>query len=152
MRRPQENPNERTRELELPHFNPEAAPERENPGRGTGREPERAPERPRRRSDWAEETPLDDLPTLADELLGPRDGDDGDDDAGRAPLLGVLSTEVGGPARGVRCQAGISPSSGRTALPGPGVAPSYVACSRPVGTDCQDARPHNGFRASDPAE
>ncbi|MER6996572.1 dTMP kinase [Streptomyces sp. NPDC000410] len=30
----------------------------------------------RRRSDWAEETPLDDLPTLADELLGPHDGDD----------------------------------------------------------------------------
>ncbi|MGW7369795.1 dTMP kinase [Streptomyces sp. NPDC054841] len=29
--------------------------------------------RPRRRSDWAEETPLDDLPTLADELLGPHD-------------------------------------------------------------------------------
>lgn len=26
--------------------------------------------RPRRRSDWAEETPLDDLPTLADELFG----------------------------------------------------------------------------------
>ncbi|MFE3645118.1 dTMP kinase [Streptomyces sp. NPDC059169] len=34
--------------------------------------------RPRRRSDWAEETPLDDLPTLADELLGPRDDDDED--------------------------------------------------------------------------
>ncbi|MCT4354607.1 dTMP kinase [Streptomyces sp. Je 1-79] len=33
--------------------------------------------RPRRRSDWAEETPLDDLPTLADELLGPHD-DEGD--------------------------------------------------------------------------
>ncbi|WP_433572023.1 dTMP kinase [Streptomyces sp. CA-251247] len=32
--------------------------------------------RPRRRSDWAEETPLDDLPTLADELLGPHDEDD----------------------------------------------------------------------------
>ncbi|MHC5703098.1 dTMP kinase [Streptomyces tirandamycinicus] len=32
--------------------------------------------RPRRRSDWAEETPLDDLPTLADELLGPRDDED----------------------------------------------------------------------------
>ncbi|MCP3820262.1 dTMP kinase [Streptomyces sp. A3M-1-3] len=32
--------------------------------------------RPRRRSDWAEETPLDDLPTLADELLGPHDGDE----------------------------------------------------------------------------
>lgn len=29
--------------------------------------------RPRRRSDWAEETPLDDLPTLADELFGPHD-------------------------------------------------------------------------------
>ncbi|MEU3746987.1 MULTISPECIES: dTMP kinase [Streptomyces] len=28
---------------------------------------------PRRRSDWAEETPLDDLPTLADELFGPHD-------------------------------------------------------------------------------
>ncbi|GAA2298931.1 hypothetical protein GCM10010234_46850 [Streptomyces hawaiiensis] len=27
----------------------------------------------RRRSDWAEETPLDDLPSLADELLGPHD-------------------------------------------------------------------------------
>ncbi|GFH38858.1 dTMP kinase [Streptomyces pacificus] len=33
--------------------------------------------RTRRRSDWAEETPLDDLPTLADELLGSRDEDDG---------------------------------------------------------------------------
>ncbi|WP_030897700.1 dTMP kinase [Streptomyces sp. NRRL S-474] len=29
--------------------------------------------RPRRRSDWAEETPLDDLPSLADELLGPHE-------------------------------------------------------------------------------
>lgn len=39
--------------------------------------PQVDPERPaRRRSDWAEETPLDDLPTLADELLGPRDDDD----------------------------------------------------------------------------
>ncbi|WP_432135190.1 dTMP kinase [Streptomyces sp. bgisy154] len=34
---------------------------------------------PRRRArpDWAEETPLDDLPSLADELLGPRGEDDG---------------------------------------------------------------------------
>lgn len=32
--------------------------------------------RPRRRSDWAEETPLDDLPSLADELLGPHEDDD----------------------------------------------------------------------------
>ncbi|MCI3240437.1 dTMP kinase [Streptomyces spinosisporus] len=39
---------------------------------------------PRRRArpDWAEETPLDDLPTLADELLGPHE-DEHDDDAGR---------------------------------------------------------------------
>ncbi|MET8509728.1 dTMP kinase [Streptomyces sp. NPDC004787] len=37
--------------------------------------------RPRRRSDWAEETPLDDLPTLADELLGGF-GDE-DEDRGR---------------------------------------------------------------------
>ncbi|MFE4817375.1 dTMP kinase [Streptomyces sp. NPDC056704] len=35
--------------------------------------------RRRPRSDWAEETPLDDLPTLADELLGPRDDDEQDD-------------------------------------------------------------------------
>ncbi|MFC7988898.1 dTMP kinase [Streptomyces pilosus] len=40
----------------------------------------RAPRR-RKRSDWAEETPLDDLPTLADELLGPHQ-DEGDDDGG----------------------------------------------------------------------
>ncbi|MET7618406.1 dTMP kinase [Streptomyces sp. NPDC005408] len=32
--------------------------------------------RSRRRSDWAEETPLDDLPTLADELLGPHEDDE----------------------------------------------------------------------------
>ncbi|WP_230194993.1 dTMP kinase [Streptomyces coriariae] len=36
--------------------------------------------RRRPRSDWAEETPLDDLPTLADELLGPRRDDDGNDE------------------------------------------------------------------------
>ncbi|MET9393318.1 dTMP kinase [Streptomyces sp. NPDC006624] len=36
----------------------------------------------RRRSDWAEETPLDDLPSLADELLGPRD-DEPDEGRGR---------------------------------------------------------------------
>ncbi|MGW4158874.1 dTMP kinase [Streptomyces sp. NPDC004788] len=34
--------------------------------------------RPRRRSDWAEETPLDDLPTLADELLGGFEDDEED--------------------------------------------------------------------------
>ncbi|KPI03012.1 Thymidylate kinase [Actinobacteria bacterium OK074] len=41
---------------------------------------EDAPRR-RPRSDWAEETPLDHLPTLADELLGPR-GEDDDFDQG----------------------------------------------------------------------
>lgn len=50
---------------------------REMPQVGAEGEPRR-----RARSDWAEETPLDDLPTLADELLGPRD-DEADDDAGR---------------------------------------------------------------------
>ncbi|MGP3952830.1 dTMP kinase [Streptomyces sp. 7N604] len=36
-----------------------------------------AADRPRRsRPDWAEETPLDDLPSLADELLGPREDED----------------------------------------------------------------------------
>ncbi|GAB1328407.1 dTMP kinase [Streptomyces sennicomposti] len=39
------------------------------------------PARRRPRPDWAEETPLDDLPTLADELLGPR-GDDREHDDG----------------------------------------------------------------------
>ncbi|MER7050752.1 dTMP kinase [Streptomyces sp. NPDC000351] len=50
-----EEPQDRTREL--PRIDPDQAP----------------PRRPR--PDWAEETPLDDLPTLADELLGPRDGE-----------------------------------------------------------------------------
>lgn len=50
-----EGANERTREL--PQVDPGAEPSR-------------------RRSDWAEETPLDDLPTLADELLGPHQDDD----------------------------------------------------------------------------
>ncbi|EXU65858.1 thymidylate kinase [Streptomyces sp. PRh5] len=38
---------------------------------------EAEPPRRRRRPEWAEETPLDDLPSLADELLGPRDDEDG---------------------------------------------------------------------------
>jgi dTMP kinase len=41
-----------------------------------GQQPPQRPTPPRRpRPDWAEETPLDDLPTLADELLGPHDED-----------------------------------------------------------------------------
>ncbi|WP_329338458.1 dTMP kinase [Streptomyces sp. NBC_01352] len=39
--------------------------------------------RRRARSDWAEETPLDDLPTLADELLGPRGDEEFDEEQGR---------------------------------------------------------------------
>ncbi|MFE2132752.1 dTMP kinase, partial [Streptomyces sp. NPDC059466] len=39
--------------------------------------------RRRPRPDWAEETPLDDLPTLADELLGPREDEDDEADEGR---------------------------------------------------------------------
>ncbi|OSP45277.1 hypothetical protein B7767_00540, partial [Streptomyces sp. 13-12-16] len=58
-----DGPDDRTREL--PRIDPEE------------------PRRHRQRSDWAEETPLDDLPTLADELLGPRDDEDGDEDGRR---------------------------------------------------------------------
>ncbi|GAB2862861.1 hypothetical protein GCM10027074_32570 [Streptomyces deserti] len=43
---------------------------------------EGAPRR-RQRSDWAEETPLDDLPTLADELLGPHEEEHDEDGGGR---------------------------------------------------------------------
>ncbi|MDG9702763.1 dTMP kinase [Streptomyces sp. DH37] len=43
--------------------------------------------RPRRRPEWAEETPMDDLPTLADELLGPQqefiEDIEDEDDGGR---------------------------------------------------------------------
>lgn len=51
--RPDQPENERTRELPAAQSRPARRP----------------------RPDWAEETPLDDLPTLADELLGPHDGD-----------------------------------------------------------------------------
>ncbi|KUL35622.1 dTMP kinase [Streptomyces sp. NRRL F-4489] len=60
---------ERTREL--PQIDPE-----------TGR-PAEPPRSGRPRPEWAEETPLDDLPTLADELLGPRRDDDEDADRDR---------------------------------------------------------------------
>ncbi|MEU3712698.1 dTMP kinase [Streptomyces catenulae] len=59
---------ERTREL--PQLDPE-----------TGR-PAEPPQRTRRRPEWAEETPLDDLPTLSDELFGRR-SEDGDERRGR---------------------------------------------------------------------
>ncbi|MGW1836498.1 dTMP kinase [Streptomyces sp. NPDC002067] len=59
---PAESGAERTREL--PQLDPE-----------TGR-PAEPPQRARRRPEWAEETPLDDLPTLSDELFGRHSGDD----------------------------------------------------------------------------
>ncbi|MGW0074374.1 dTMP kinase [Streptomyces cellulosae] len=55
-----EGQDDRTREL--PQIDAESAPRR------------------RERPDWAEETPLDDLPSLADELLGPHEDDHGDDE------------------------------------------------------------------------
>ncbi|WP_432140292.1 dTMP kinase [Streptomyces sp. bgisy084] len=65
---PAESRAERTREL--PQIDP-----------ATGH-PVEIPQRARRRPEWAEETPLDDLPTLADELLGPRGDEDADDGRG----------------------------------------------------------------------
>src|SRR6478752_2920736 len=59
-----ESENERTRELPQVSDDPQA-----------GQDPRDRRKRPR--SDWAEETPLDDLPSLADELLGDRDDDQG---------------------------------------------------------------------------
>lgn len=71
---PAESESERTREL----------PQVEDP-RAAGPVGDESRGRPKRsRSDWAEETPLDDLPTLADELLGGHD-DDGPTGRGRRP-------------------------------------------------------------------
>ncbi|MFE8007094.1 dTMP kinase [Streptomyces sp. NPDC057418] len=67
-----ENENERTRELPQVADDPRA-----------GRAAQDRSGRPKRpRPDWAEETPLDDLPTLADELLGGQDEDRGDQGRG----------------------------------------------------------------------
>ncbi|WP_267244152.1 dTMP kinase [Streptomyces sp. PR69] len=62
---------------ELPQVEPDAGTAgRESQGQAPDRD-RGAGDRPRRRRpDWAEETPLDDLPTLADELLGPHEDDD----------------------------------------------------------------------------
>ncbi|MEE4492437.1 dTMP kinase [Streptomyces sp. BE230] len=70
-----ESENERTRELPQitdPHADPDADRSRQESS-GRSRRP---------RPDWAEETPLDDLPTLADELLGDHD-DEGPEPKGR---------------------------------------------------------------------
>ncbi|MEU1370271.1 dTMP kinase [Streptomyces sp. NPDC005803] len=70
-----EGENERTRELPQitdPYANPHTDRDQQEPS-GRSRRP---------RPDWAEETPLDDLPTLADELLGDHD-DEGPEPKGR---------------------------------------------------------------------
>ncbi|WP_415957483.1 dTMP kinase [Streptomyces sp. 021-4] len=71
---PAESENERTREL----------PQVEDPRAAGQAGDESRARRKRPRPDWAEETPLDDLPTLADELLGGQD-DDGPTGRGRRP-------------------------------------------------------------------
>ncbi|WP_371603484.1 dTMP kinase [Streptomyces sp. NBC_01220] len=74
-----EGENERTRELPQitdPQANPPADRDRRGSSGRSGRP----------RPDWAEETPLDDLPTLADELLGDHDDEDpGPRGRGRRP-------------------------------------------------------------------
>ncbi|MFI8437090.1 dTMP kinase [Streptomyces sp. NPDC079020] len=72
-----ESENERTREL------PQFSEDQQDP-RAAHDQPGQA-RRSRPRPDWAEETPLDDLPTLADELLGGHDEDPGDPRRGRRP-------------------------------------------------------------------
>ncbi|MEU8630153.1 dTMP kinase [Streptomyces sp. NPDC048669] len=72
-----ERESERTRELPQvtdPHAPQQPAPDQQ----GRSGRPSRRP-----RPDWAEETPLDDLPTLADELLGDHDDDEGPASPGR---------------------------------------------------------------------
>ncbi|MFD5191506.1 dTMP kinase [Streptomyces sp. NPDC058357] len=83
-----ESENERTREL--PQIDdPHAGGPRPAQNHWDGQEHQERPAR-RPRPDWAEETPLDDLPTLADELLGDHrdqhdDGDPGRSGRGRRP-------------------------------------------------------------------
>ncbi|MFB7915197.1 dTMP kinase [Streptomyces sp. NPDC056061] len=73
-----EGENERTRELPQigdPHANgPQQTQDQWDDRESRARRP---------RPDWAEETPLDDLPTLADELLGDHRDDDGPGPSGR---------------------------------------------------------------------
>ncbi|MFE2877458.1 dTMP kinase [Streptomyces roseus] len=91
-RRPQESPADRVppgifrdagedATRELPVFGADGRPA----GQGQEDGPGQSARTGRPRPAWAEETPLDDLPTLADELLGPRRDDEG---------------EEGGPRRG----------------------------------------------------
>lgn len=70
---PAVSPDEETAEVPQPERTREMPQVPEENGRPGGRE----------RPDWAEETPLDDMPTLADELLGPREEDEEQDDRRR---------------------------------------------------------------------
>ncbi|MEU7347910.1 dTMP kinase [Streptomyces bacillaris] len=72
---PAESENERTREL----------PQIEDPQAAAPADGGSRSRRKRPRPDWAEETPLDDLPTLADELLGGHDDDGPTGGRGRRP-------------------------------------------------------------------
>ncbi|MFH8472598.1 dTMP kinase [Streptomyces sp. NPDC018000] len=79
-----ESENERTREL--PQISdPHAAAPQPVQDHWDGQERSEQPKRRGRRSrpDWAEETPLDDLPTLADELLGNHRDDEDSGPSGR---------------------------------------------------------------------
>ncbi|MFE3944537.1 dTMP kinase [Streptomyces sp. NPDC059118] len=77
-----ESENERTREL--PQIDdPHAGAPRPAQNHWDGQEHRGRPAR-RPRPDWAEETPLDDLPTLADELLGDHHDQHDDEDPGRS--------------------------------------------------------------------
>ncbi|MFJ1614005.1 dTMP kinase [Streptomyces sp. NPDC088251] len=79
-----ESENERTREL--PQIgDPHTGAPRQAQGHWNGQEDEERQDRRSRRPrpDWAEETPLDDLPTLADELLGDHRDGEGSDSSGR---------------------------------------------------------------------
>ncbi|UQX01732.1 dTMP kinase [Streptomyces sp. RerS4] len=74
-RRPEENPTDRVPPGIFRDTGNDVT--RELPVFGDDGRPRRAP------SDWAEATPMDDLPTLADELLGPRPDDEDDRDGRR---------------------------------------------------------------------
>ncbi|GAB2572939.1 hypothetical protein GCM10027168_02290 [Streptomyces capparidis] len=89
--RPEPGPAENERTRELPQVDPHGAgqqdPRQQDPGQQdpAGQHGEDHPRR-RQRPYWAEETPLDDLPSLADELLGPHEDDAyGDEEHPGAP-------------------------------------------------------------------
>ncbi|MER6103033.1 dTMP kinase [Streptomyces sp. NPDC001832] len=78
-----ESENERTRELPQFSDSPAVAPQPVQDHWDGQERSEQQERRGRRRPDWAEETPLDDLPTLADELLGDHRDDEGSGTSGR---------------------------------------------------------------------